>query len=335
MKPAAWFVGLSILLSPFFFTLYRVAVFDTVPHDDYAPYLLWLDGNPLGGIPESPYCYRLLSMALAWPFFHLLPTLPLTNLPLGTAQVSARAIAALAMMSYLAGILTAMLTYHLGRREGGLDQGHAIAAGALAWALSWYTQITAIDALALLFITAALCTIRLPVVFASILALSIGVNEKIALVLAIWMVIRSMADAGFRRAFLWQTVASVAAVLAYTALVAILRMPGNEYQLRPGGFVATLTENIGAYGTPRGVLLNVVPVLVLVVLGSLRPSVAGSLFRRTDVLLIPALLGVALILTHLFQAGRIVMHAAPFFVVPALAAVRGMKARPLIDVLRV
>lgn len=151
-----------MLLSPFFFVLFRLAAFDTVPHDDYTPYLLWLDGNVQGGIPESPNCYRLLSMVMAWPFYRLMPAIPLTNLPASITAEALRATAAITLLSYVAGIVTALLTYRLGRTEGGLDRGHAMAAGALAWALVWYTQVTAIDTLALLAITAALCTLRNP-----------------------------------------------------------------------------------------------------------------------------------------------------------------------------
>jgi hypothetical protein len=317
MKPAAWFAGLAVLLSPFFFVLFRLAVFNTVPHDDYTPYLLWLDGNPLGGIPESPYCYRLLSMVMAWPLYWLMPAIPLTNLPADMPGDAVRAVAAITLLSYLAGIATALLTYRLARTEGALDRGHARAAAALAWALAWYTQVTAIDSVALLFITAALCTIRTPWPFAAILLVSVGVNEKIALVLAIWLVLRAVLDSGFRRAFRWQIVASISGVALYAVLVAVLKMPGNEYQLRPGGFLGTIIENLEAYASARGLLLNGLPIVALCVLAALGRS--RGLFHRSDILLIPALAIVALVLTHLFQAGRIVLHAAPFFVVPALA----------------
>lgn len=331
MKAGLWFGGLSVLLSPVFFVLFRLAVFNTVPHDDYVPYLLWLDGNGLGGIPESPYCYRLLSMVMAWPLFRLMPTIPLTNLPPGMPAEIIRATAAITLLSYLASVATALLTYRLGRIEGGLDRGHAMAAGALAWVLGWYTQVTAIDSLALLFITASLCVIRTPWAFGAVLLASVGTNEKIALVLAFWLTVRGVLDAAFRQKFTRQIAIAVGAVALYALLVAVLKLPGNEYQLRPGGFVDTIAENLAAYASGRGLLLNVLPIAVLTVLAiCARPT---GLFRRMDILLIPALMVVALILTHLFQAGRIVMHAAPFFVVPALGALQsGLKNQTLKDV---
>jgi hypothetical protein len=60
----------------------------------------------------------------------------------------------------------------------------------------------------------------------------------------------------------------------------------------------------------------------VVLLGVAALAAPRGLFRRSDVLVIPALAAVALVLTHLFQAGRIVMHAAPLYVVPAVAAMQ-------------
>jgi hypothetical protein len=323
-----WAAGLALLLNPFFFTLYRLAVFNTVPHDDYAPYLLWLNGDALGSFPDSPYCYRLLSVAFAWPLYRLMPLIQLTNIADGTQVATLKAMAALAMMSYLASIATSLLTYRLARTEGGLDRGHAMVAAALGWTLTWYTQVTAIDSLALMMITAALCTIRRPWLFAAVLLVSVGVNEKIGLVLAIWLVIRCVLIATDRRAFRWQALAAIGSVALYLAEVAALALPGNAYQLQPGGYLGTVRENLVAYGSARGLLLNVLPIVVLLAVAgfaAVRPRAAG-LFSRADILVIPALAIVALVLTHLFQAGRIVMHAAPLFVVPAVAFTAWAKA---------
>jgi len=46
----------------------------------------------------------------------------------------------------------------------------------------------------------------------------------------------------------------------------------------------------------------------------------ACLFRPIDLLVIPGLVMVALVMTQFFQTGRIVMHAAPLYVVPAAAA---------------
>lgn len=316
--PAAAALAIGAALSPFFFVLYRLALFDTVPHDDYAPYLLWIAGHG-GAFPDSPYAYRWLSVAAAWPLFEAMPLIRLSNTPESLTADTIRATAALAMLSFLALLAQAWLTARLARAEG-VDRGHALAAGGVAFALAWHTQVTAIDALALLMITAALCLIRRPIAFTCLMVLSVGVNEKIALLLAIWLVIRLVLTPQDRR-LLWRpALAACLAVAMYAALVLSLRLPGNAYQLTPSGYLGTILQNFAAYATGRGVLLNILPTLVLAALGldGHRQRQSG-LFARADLLVIPAMLGVALVLTQFFQAGRLVMHAAPLFIVPAVA----------------
>jgi hypothetical protein len=59
--------ALTLALEPLFFIIDRITVFDTVPRDDYAPFLLWLAGPPGGAFQGSPYGYRLLTMVAAKP----------------------------------------------------------------------------------------------------------------------------------------------------------------------------------------------------------------------------------------------------------------------------
>jgi hypothetical protein len=321
MKRAALAFLAVLALSPFYFVLYRLALFDTVPHDDYAPYLLWLAGAPHGVVPDSPYAYRLLSVAAAWPFYRLLPVLSLTNQPAGLSVETMRAIAALSMLSFTSLLATGGLMAWLGRKEG-LNPGAAACAGGVAMALIWHTQVTAIDPLALLFITAGLCAVRRPWLFAALLAVSIGVNEKIAMVLAAWLAARVVFGPDRRWAML-PALQAIVAVLLYGALVLTLRLPGNAYQLTPGGYFGTISENLAAYATARGLLLNIMPSLVLFTIAGIGHRQIGTgLFRRTDIWAIPAMLLVALVLTQFYQAGRLVMHTAPLFVIPLMAALQ-------------
>jgi hypothetical protein len=317
--------ALAVLLSPFFFVLYRLEIFSTVPRDDYAPYLLWLDGNDIGGLPDSPYVYRLLSVALAWPFLHILPPVPLSYIPASIPEAIRRATAALTTLSYLSVIASCLLTVKLLQRECELDRAHAMLGAALLGVLAWYTQITAIDATALLMITLGLRLIRAPAAFAALLALSVGMNEKIALLFALWLGLRCAVSARDRTALWRQAASACAAVLAYALLVKLLHRPGNEYQQEPGQFLDTIAENLAAYGTLRGVLLNILPTALLATLALVGRHPNGRLFARADLLIIPAMLSVALVLTHLFQAGRLVMHAAPLFVGPALASLQARR----------
>lgn len=320
----ARFAALAVVGSPVFFVINRLAVFNTVPRDDYAGYLLWLLGQPGGAFPDSPYCYRVLSMVAAMPFM-LLPAIPLSNLPPGTDPAWLRATAALSALAYFSLVGLFVLGARLGRARAGLNGREAAAAGGLLVLLTLYTQITAIDPLAILLITAGLCVLERPGWFAALLLASVLVNEKVALVLAIWLTLRCVLDGADRRLFWRQWGAAAAAAAVYGAVVRFVPFPGNEYQTTLASLPATVWENLAAYGTARGVVLNILPAGVLLGLGvfAARRGVTAPWFRLTDVLMVPAMLGVALVLTHLFQAGRLAMHAAPLLVGPVVAGLRG------------
>lgn len=58
MRGVLWLAGLSVLMHPVFFFIYRLSIFNTVPRDDYAHFLLWTVGHAEGVLPDSPYAYR-------------------------------------------------------------------------------------------------------------------------------------------------------------------------------------------------------------------------------------------------------------------------------------
>ena len=316
-----------IVLSPFMVALYRLSVFRAVPYDDYAPYLLWLAGTGQGGVPDSPYAYRLLSMVAALPLYWALPAPGLTNLAAGVSPLWLRATLALNLLNYLAIVAAVLVTVDTARRRCGLERAEAWLAGGLLFALAWYTQLAGIDGLALLLIAGGIALVPHPAAFAGLLLASVGCNEKVALVLALWLLVRVALVADDRRRLALPCLASVGAVALYVGLVRGLHLPGNDYQTHPAGFLVTVRENLMAYASPRGIVLNLLPIAVLAGLAACghrrgfgeRPP---PLFRAVDLLVIPALAGVALVLTHLFQAGRIVAHTAPIFVIPFAAALR-------------
>lgn len=316
---------LAVALLPAFFVLYRLSLFNTLPRDDYAPYLLALLGRPGGAFAESPYVYRILSVLAAAPFYFALPVIPLTNTPPGLPVETLRATAAFAMLAHLALVGSAVAAYRLARDRAAASPGVALIAGGLLYGLSWYTQVVAIDPLALLFITLGLYLLERPIGFAGLMLLSVVVNEKILIVFFLWLGLRLLLVPADRRVLTIPWLASVAALLLYGALVTGLHIPGNSYQLEPGGYLATLRANLAAQISARGVLLNGLPVVLLLVLGlaghrpEARPPTGPEwrLFRPADLLMIPVMAAVALVLTQFFQVGRLVMHVAPLFLVPA------------------
>jgi hypothetical protein len=331
-REGAWFLFLIILLSPFLFAMHRLAVFHTVPYDDYAGYLLWLAGLPEGGFPDSPYCYRLLSMVVAWPVFRVVPALGLTNTPHDVSPLWLRATLALNIVNYLCLIAGSMLIARLGRRRCGMSAAEAALAGALLFCLGWFTQLLGIDGIAILLIVLAISLIDAPVCFGSVMLVAVGANEKVLLVLALWTGVRFVLVPTDRRRFTWPTAISVAALVAYFAMISFLHYPGNEYQTSDGAVIRIVLDNLRAYASGRGIVLNVLPIVLLLFLWAFghfraRPN-SDARFRAVDVLVILGLAAVALRFTLLFQAGRIAMHAAPLFVIPAIQRLRGVTPMP-------
>jgi hypothetical protein len=337
MKPwvcrVAVLVLLALSLEPLFFTIDRLMVFDTVPRDDYAPFLLWLVGAPGGAFPGSPYGYRLLTMVVASPLYYVLPALRLTNLPVALTPQYVQATAALAALSYLSLLGAGLAAYGVTRDRLGLPRREATLAGILLGLLILHSQFFGIDAFAILLVTAGIYLLSRPLSFALLIVPSVFANEKVAIVFALWLTLRCMCSAADRRLFRAQWLATLTAIMVYIAALLILHLPGNGYQIEPGGYQETLLSNLRASMSPRGLLLNALPVLMLFTIGALgwcygeRPYL-GTLFRPVDLLVMPGLVLIALVLTQFFQTGRIVMHAAPLYVVPAAVALgRWMDAR--------
>jgi hypothetical protein len=322
---AAFPVAALLALYPIFFVLFRLSVFSTVPTDDYAPYLLWLLGEPGGGFPLSPYCYRILSMAAAAPFYYMLPPLDLTNIPKSLPPSWIRATAALSALAYVSMVGSMLTMATLAVRKCGLSLRDGVLAGFLLLLLTFYTQVTAIDPLAVLVVALAIFLVDRTWVFAAVILVSVGINEKIALVLASWLSVRWLFIAEDRAHLTLPWLCSLAAVGLYLSIVLLLRLPGHEYQLNPHGFLGTAVDNLRAYFSARGILLNALPALVLATIGGLGHAACSSIgtrpmFRAIDLLTIPAMLAVALIFTQQFQGGRLAMHAAPLFVLPFIAS---------------
>ena len=327
MVVLACFALCLVLLSPFFWTLYRIMVFHTVPRDDYASSLMWLLGQKGGVPPESPYAYRILSTAAAIPFDLVLPVLRVSLLNPDVPADYLRATAAFAALAYTAAVGAAFVAARFARRLG-VAPGAAAGAGALLFVLCWFTEIYSIDPLAILGIAVLVSVLHGRRLFVPGVVASIVVNEKICMVLVLWLAFRWVLCSDDRARLGGPLLASVVALAAYLAMVQLIHVPGHSYQLQPTRYLGTIAANLSVQASGRGVLLNLVPTLLLAGV-AVAGWPAGSIgpFRRVDILVIPALVLLALTVTHQFQIGRVVMHAAPLFVVPAAAAGRFWHAR--------
>jgi hypothetical protein len=312
---------LAVVLHPFFFVIYRLMVFNTTPRDEYWPYMLWLLGEPGGKLHESPYVYRPLSALAAAPFYYLLPTISLANIPPSIPVTELRGIAAIAALSFVAAIAASVVAYRIAIDKAGLGRIEGAIAGTLMFIFFWHSAVHGIDSVAMLALAIAVYLLDRPFWFAAWAFVSIVINEKIAMVLVIWLTVRCVLVADDRRRLAGQWIAAVIAFGLYLAMVKIVHVPGNEYQMTPSGYLANVLTNLSVLPTARGLLLNVLPTLILLGLTAwswrqLPRNIGGGLFRPIDMLVIIGLCAITLVLTQEFQIGRIVMHAAALFVVP-------------------
>jgi hypothetical protein len=321
----AAFAALVVLLSPFFWAIYRTMAFNTLPRDDYAPFLLWLVRRPGGAFPGSPYGYRILSVAASVPFYYILPPLHLSELPAHIPDAYLKATAAIALLSWLAMVLAGWAAFHVATRQCGLGKREGVLAAALLFLLCWHSQVYGIDPVAIMLVAVAVAVLHRPGAFAALAIISVIADEKVCLVLFLWLGIRVALHAPDRRELRVQWAATVVALALYLLMLRLIHLPGNAYQLQPHGYMRTMLANLVASASGRGLVLDIAPSLLLVgvaVAGwpAMRAGLPGRLFRPTDALVIPALVLVALAVTNSFDTGRVVMHAAPLYVVTAVGS---------------
>jgi hypothetical protein len=310
---------LALLLFPLLLVIFRLTIFDTLPRDDYSRILLWwLGAGADAAPPGSPYGYRVLSNLAGAPFYYLLPSFALTNLPAQLGAEYIRANAAMAAASFMGLIVSMALAYRLVVDRFGLGRSEGVFAGLVTFVMQLHAAIFSVDPLAICVVLLALYFLDRVAVFTSILIVSVIVNEKIAIVLAIWLTIRCVF--GDRALLGRQWLASVAAVIVYAAMVVVVRLPGHGEQFDPAVYWPTVMQNLTASVTPRGLLFNILPCLLLVgaVVWSWRSRgwQRDHVYAPIDLLVVPALAVVALMLTQFFQVGRVVMHGAPLFMWP-------------------
>ena len=325
LRGAAAVAILAIVLLPFLFVIYRLSLFDASPHDDYARFLLHMLHLPGGEVPGSPYGYRGLAVLAAVPFFYALPELPLIAVPAGLSLDLVRATAALALLSYLCLVGTLYATYRLARDRAGQHAASALLATALMFVLLWYTDFLALDPLAMLLTMLGLYLLPHRQGFTLLLLATPVINEQIAIIFALWLTLRCVSSQADREVLGLQWATAIAALLVYAALVTMVQLPGGGAPFDSGSYVATLRDHLATQATGRALILNLLPIVLLLSLGlighfgwprrqSSRPRWDG-LFRRVDLVMIPVMAVVAL--TQFSESGRIVLHAAPLFVVPA------------------
>ena len=318
--PILCIIVLLLASIPVFFEIYRSLAFDTVPHDDYALYLLALLDQG-GRIPGAPFVYRILSVASAIPAYLLLPVYSFTNLQ-DIDPAYLRANEALAFMSYTWLVLTALVIYLTARRRYSASRSSSMVIALSTFLLSGFISKIGIDPLAIFMISLLLfCQDRL-LVFIPLILLSIGINEKIPIVFASLYIFRCAAGLFRRRRFTSfpQLGSSILAVIVYFLLVLFfLKIPGNESQVDPSLFLDHVIQSVVSIYSLKGMVTNGIPILIVALMVILAfPVVKRLNDQSADGFVFLAILLLALAADLDYTVGRIVMYTYPLYL-PAAA----------------
>lgn len=330
LAASALLFGIALTATyPLFIETYRSMVFQTFPRDDYAPYLLWMTGNGTS-MPGSPMVYRVLSVAIAVPFYVALPVYRFTNLD-GVDLAYIRASHALAFTSWLALVGLAVLVYRTARDRLGASPVTALVAFFATPLYAQYTGIVGIDPVAMLLIAVAYYWLRTPAAFAPIVIVSAAFNEKVPLVFALLLggrVIAAPRDA-FRR-YPTQIVACAVALLGYVAVRHALGIPGYERQMQPLTYLHSALSMLKLTLSLKGVFQNLFPVALILAAYAFvwhrRDAAPTDSWSRGDIVVPLGLAAVGVAINVEYTLGRLVAHALPLVAPAAAAALEGMAA---------
>lgn len=319
MSILAGVLALMLATVPMFFEIYRTAAFNTAPRDDYAPYLLTLLRIE-NKMPNAPFAYRPISVAVAIPFYYVLPLYTFTNLTVVDVPYL-KATQALCFCSYLSIVLTAVVIYCICKRQFHATEITAFIAGAATFFLDNLIGKHGIDPFVILIICLLILWMNRPLVFALLVFVSIGVNEKIPLIFATVLAFRFLNSMARKHRFaqLLQLCASCLAVAGYFAVTHLLKLPDKDKQTNPALFLAHIQDTLHMTLSLKGLVLNALPacVLVLVVVLAVRFR-RQSGFVVSDLSALFLLLMLGLLADVGYNVGRVLMHSYPLYL-PAAA----------------
>lgn len=313
---------------PLFLDIYRITAFRVMPYDDYAPYLLWLLGEPGGQlpVPASPHAYRVGAVALALPFYYL----PLVEFGQEAAgellyKLATQAIC-MANVFYVGLAALTMAAYARFRLHVGIEWTIVLTLTALL--LSRYEGMNNVDGIAalpmvLLFLAAIEKRIGY---FCLFLAIGALVNEKTIIASFMFVFLRLLTESGYRRDNAWLVAANVVALGLYVVAINVVVFPGNEYQRDLATYVPSALGMIALSLTAKGFYINLWPVLVLAALWAIaiRAPRSERFTKPVDIGVLLGLTAMAMLLDVKYAVGRMVMYALPLYLIGAVQSLAWM-----------
>lgn len=313
-------VALILLSIPLFFSIYRDAAFNTAPRDDYGPYLQSIIG--VGGrVPGAPMAYRLFSVLIAVPFYFLLPLYNFSNLHAVDPHYL-KATEAISAASWLSLLGMTVVIYLICRNKAGATRKSAVIVALLSLFFAQFTGVTTIDPIALFLISVLIYSLDRIQLFAPLMLVSVGFNEKIAFLFVIVFGLRLLLARD--RSALSFLVVSLLAAGVYFAVRIVVAAPGNGNQTSPSTYWHSFVTTARLSFTLKGLVINVLPIILLALVAWLDVCIArrlgyeSAIWRNSDAFVLIGMLLIGLAIDVQYTAGRLAMFAFPLYM-PVLA----------------
>ena len=311
---------------PIFADVYRISLFGAVSYDDYAPYLLWLLGEPGGRTAPSPHFYRIGSVALAAPFYYL-PPIGFSGIDETVAYQKATQAMCLANVFYLS--LAALTVSAYLRLRLAVSAEWSFVAAFVFLLLSRYLGLNGVDGIATLPLTLLVFTAaeRRVAHFAVLLIIGAAINEKIIITSALFVFLRTLFVPEARREYFLMSLANAAVLAVYIFAVAALAVAGNENHVDPSTYFGGLLDMVHRSLSARGFYLNAWAPLLLTGMWAVAMQAPRSraFTLACDLGVILLLLLIAFALDVNLNAGRIVMYSMPIFLTGSVQALASMQ----------
>ena len=315
-----WFlVILPLILYPLFFDIYRLMVFNVVPRDDYAPYLLSILGEEGGRIPGSPFVYRPLSVIFAIPFYYLLPVYRFSLLDSSISIEYLKASQSLAFVSYLSIILTSYFVYKTSIQSR-LSKETALAASLLTVLLFNFTTTSGVDPIGIFFITVFFYYSQNLLISSLLLLFCVFLNEKIIILVFLAFFLRTISDILAKRIDYRNVFLSATAFFCFLVYVLVRRSigaSGNANQLDFSTYIPSFFHQIEITLSLKGLVLIVFSTVIVVLMFLIARAHSRRIYI-SDPLIPIALFLVAAASKVEWNIGRIVFYSftipLPYFV---------------------
>lgn len=296
-----------ILVTPIFFIIYRIMIFNTTPYDPYYEYLLYHLGKNPGFVPQSPFIYRFLYPILGGFIFKITPIIPLSQNSVFSPD-EALAIQSLALLNSIIIITIFVLSGVYLIKQKYFNKPVIICSSIVILFLLFQTSFFGIDPMSLLCILVLLFYINNPKIFSTGILLSLLVNEKVALLYFLYFIL-TLKSIKLNHVPL---LSSFLSCLFYYILRKYGPFEGYDNQVIFSHYLPSFISSFNYIFGLKGLYLNIFPVLILIIF---------YLFSNTHInllWLLPILLLLIGMLMNLnFTIGRFVLHALPFFI-PAI-----------------